>query len=392
MKLNQVVIVLLMLCQLQIAGQTRLKGVLSDAQTNSPVEYAAIYINGTIISTISDSTGNFKLENIKFPCQLVVSHVSYITKLIPLNSSIQQSINLSLTPKEIVVEEVNVFDKNLKENNISTFKEYFLGTDVWGRNAEIENEDAIIFSRDYETNYWNPENKLHPYPTDNQPTVFQWNEDSTLASYNVAINLKAYSREPLIINLPLLGYDLYVNLINFVMRYNQPLSSYESTTLGTYYFHPITPESKRDSIRINKNRLKAYYNSSYHFCRSLYEKKLKENGYRVFEDVTNKTDSKIKLIEFNLDSCLKIEGEIAEITGLKDRQFLICYYQHSNGTPIDLTQKKAANPVKSGLYFLDDNCLIRKDGTTPGNSLVFGSFIGTKKIGASLPDDYEPAK
>jgi hypothetical protein len=137
-------IVLLVFSQIQLLGQTKITGTLWDAQSNSPVEYATIYINGTTNGTISDSTGNFKLENVKLPCQMVVSHISYITQLVSLNSSIPQSMNLLLTPREIVVDEVKVSDKNLREKNLLTFKKYFLENDVWGRNAEIKNEDALI--------------------------------------------------------------------------------------------------------------------------------------------------------------------------------------------------------------------------------------------------------
>jgi hypothetical protein len=445
MKFHYVAIALLILCQIQVVGQTKLTGVLIDAQTNSPVDFATIYINGTTNGTISDTTGFFKLENVKIPCQLIVSHIGYITQSVSLNNSIPQLLNLSLTPREIVVDEVKVSDKNLRGFNLSSFKQYFLGTDVWGRNAEIENEDAIIFTRDYQTNFLkyknkalrdlienhsedfqskkyspdinriekiteienedviifkgdyestslSPDNKPLSPLAENKSTEFRWNGDSTLVAYNMAINLKAYSREPLIVNVPLLGYNLYVNLIHFIVKFNQSSKFDESSILGTYYFQSIKPESKRDSIRINKNRLKAYYNSSFHFCRSLYEKSLKKNGYRVFEDVTNKTDSKIKLKDFNLDSCLIFKGNQAGIIGLKERRFFIFYYPYSNGNPVDLTQKKGGKPVQSELLFLDDTCIIRKDGTTPGNALVFGPFIGTKKIGAMLPDNYEPAK
>jgi hypothetical protein len=207
----------------------------------------------------------------------------------------------------------------------------------------------------------------------------------------VPIDLKANSIKPLIINLPLLGYNLYVNLIGFILGYNSSLKADQSSNLGFYYFIPIIPETKRDSIRISKNRLKAYYNSSPHFCKSLFNKNLEENGYRVFEKITSEQNNKTRLKEIKLDSCLLIKGDQAEVVGLKDRCIYIFYYHHLNGAPIDLTRDKGAlKPVQTVLCFLADTCIIRNDGTTPGNSLAFGSFIGSKKVGAMLPDNYEP--
>jgi hypothetical protein len=390
MELHRIAVVLLVLCHIQLFGQTKLNGILIDAQTNLPVEYATIYIHGTTIGTLSDTTGNFQLKNIKIPCQLVVSHIGYKTYSVTLQNSLPHLLNLSLTPREIIVDEVKVSDKNLRGKNILTFKKYFLGTDVWGKYAKIENEDAIIFSKDYETKYLTIENKQLPYFIEKLITDLRWNEDSTIVAYRTATNLKANSHEPLIINLPLLGYNLYVNLVSFILSYNTSFYSDHSSILGFYYFQPIKPESKRDSIRIDKNRSKAFYNSTFHFCRSLYENNLEKNGYRVFENVADKPYYKKQFKEFKLDSFLHIHGNVAEIIGLKGRHFFIFYYHHANGRPIDLTQKIGISPVQTELFFLNDTCVIRNDGTTPGNSLAFGPYMGSKKIGAMLPDNYVP--
>lgn len=391
MKPHFFVISLLMFFHIQIIGQTKIIGKLQDAQTNSPVDFATIYINGTTNGTISDSSGYFKLDNVKIPCQLIVSHIGYITQSVSLDNSLPKLLNLQLTPREIVVDEVKVSDKNLRESNILTFRENFLGTDVWGKYATIENEDALIFSRDFETLYITLENKQLPNFIFNPAPEFQYNNDSTLASYKVPIDLRVNSNKPLIINLPLLGYNLYVNLVSFIYGYNSSLKADESSTLGFYYFNPIIPETKRDSIRISKNRLKAYYNSSTHFCRSLFNKSLEKNGYRVFEKITLNQNNKTSFKEIKLDSCLNIKGNQAEVIGLNEKCFYIFYHHRLDGTPIDLTHKKGAlKPVQTVLYFLADTCIIRNDGTTPGNSLAFDSFIGSKKVGAMLPDNYEP--
>lgn len=396
---HSLAVVLLVICHTQLFGKTNLNGILIDNQTKNPIEYATIYINGTTNGTISNTSGFFELDNVNIPCQLVVSRIGYVTQSVTLNDSIPQLLNLFLTPWEIVVDEVTVTDKNLRENNILTFRKHFLGNDVWGKNAEITNEDALIFSKDYETKYIPIYDKQLPLYILDPESEFKCNADSTQAYYIEAINFKANANAPLIINLPLLGYSIYVNLISFVWRFNPTLGFDQTSIRGCFYFKSIIPETKRDSIRINKNRLKAYYNSSLHFCRSLYKKELGKNGYRVFdaiyfEDNFAKQKNKTSLREFKLDSCLNIKGSEAEIIGLKDRFFYICYYPPiTNGTPIDLTGKNSAElPVRTLLSFMNDTCIIRNDGTTPGNSLTFGSIIGTKKVGAMLPSNYEPTK
>jgi hypothetical protein len=44
----------------------------------------------------------------------------------------------------------------------------------------------------------------------------------------------------------------------------------------------------------------------------------------------------------------------------------------------------------SRIYFLKDTCIIRADGSRPDNSIMFGPKIGDKRIGAMLPDDFQP--
>jgi len=72
MKPHRLAVVILVLCHIQLFAQTKLSGILIDSETNSPVEYATIYIDGTTHGTISDKTGFFKFDNIKFPCRIVV--------------------------------------------------------------------------------------------------------------------------------------------------------------------------------------------------------------------------------------------------------------------------------------------------------------------------------
>ena len=63
---------------------------------------------------------------------------------------------------------------------------------------------------------------------------------------------------------------------------------------------PIEIKSRRKANQNKKNRLKAYYNSNLHFCRSLYEQKLSENGYVLYDTFYYNEFGKRIVREFNL--------------------------------------------------------------------------------------------
>ena len=408
-------LLLLVLLPLQLFCQSRISGTVTDKQSKQPVDYASVYLNGTTNGTLTDSLGKFHLDNVRFPCTLVISHLSYITQSMDIEDPLTSPLNISLKLKMNEISGVSVQDRNLRDQNMRTFKRQFLGTDIWGKYANIENEEAIQFSRDYITRQSSVTDKKLDYAMRSDPEL-QWSADSTMVTYSVPVNLKAESLQPLKIQLPLLGYTLYYDLVGFIYEFSNNFNGDLSAMIGYSYFLPVPYQSKRDSIRIQKNRQKCYYNSAQHFCKSLYENKLANNGYLLIEYnkhylTNNHTTSKFyysdmastidknSLPVYNLSKEIKpislsdhihLQGDNTLVTGLKDQKFGICYYSTSKGQPKDLTLLKGSGGVKSVVIFMKDTCLIRNDGTVPDNSIVFGMAIGSKTVGSMLPADYKP--
>jgi len=382
--------IIILLISINLSGQKKLSGTIYDADTKQPIEYASVFINGTTWGTITDSSGYFYFEKMIIPSLLVVSHIGYETGTLNLVSDQQSKIKINLKPKKIIVDEVSVVNKNNREKNLALFKKLFLGTDIWGKYASIENEDALTFCYDYNTMEMDVENKnsfLLPFNAI-EPV---WNVDSTKLYYKIPTNFNVYANAPLIIDLPLLGYKLYYNLIHFIWGGDLAIHSDHCSILGYYYFQSLTYESKRDSLRIIRNRQRAYYNSQMHFCRSLYQKRLLENGYLVGEYTIGITNGKLYLREIQLDKFLSFKNDYAEVIGPKYKEFYILYYDQLNGKPINLTVKEGYKPYKTRFQFLKDTCIIRNDGTVPNNSIGFRSVIGDKRLGAYLPNDYDPS-
>lgn len=373
-------------------GQSKIFGKITDKETKQAVDFASIYINGSTMGTISDSLGNFMLRNVKFPCTVVISHLAYHLKSYNLKDSVDSPLSLTVNPRKITIDEVNVSDKNMREANLSIFRNQFLGTDVWGRYANIENEDVIQFKKEYKTEQSVIYNKILPNFIKYNAKDLEWSEDSTLITYKTGQVLYATSSQPLKINLPLLGYTLFFDLLEFSFQYQSDLKSELITTLGYFYFRQQIQDSKRDSIRVQKNRSKDYYNSAQHFCRSLYEKKLAQNGYLIYGSFKDEKTGNIRFKEVDLESCVEVHENYAEIIGLENRKLIILYFNNLKRMPKDPDKKLPVNGIQSEVLFLKDTCIIRNTGTIPDNSIVFGSAIGEKKIGSVLPDEYVPTE
>jgi hypothetical protein len=346
-------------------------GIINDSLTNRHVEFAAVYVNGTTIGTVSDKSGTFSLQRINLPCQIVVSHVSYRTKVISIDENSILHLTISVTPKIIELNQVTIMNKSLRNENIEHFKAIFLGSDEWGKNAILINDSVLIFKIEYFSN-----TDTCPPDIIGKPKIF-----------------KVESTAPLQIDLPLLGYDLRYDLVNFEEEFNPDLNAYFIHTLGYYFYKTKEAGSKMKENRYKRNRLKAYYYSPQHFTRSLYSQKLPENGYYIYEIVHSDVTNKILINKYIPDSCLTYTSEGAIIKGLSKHCFYINYYSDFRDFPIDMSKTTFYDQSNySEIYFLHDACVIRKDGTRPENSIVFGPGIGKKRVGATLPNDYEPGK
>jgi hypothetical protein len=365
-------ILIFLLLPIQVFCQVHLSGTVKDKATNLPVEFATVYVNNTSVGTLCDSLGRFRLANVPVSGEIVASHIGYEPQNISLKEGQNAILDIFLSPRKRELKGIGVRDKNLREKNIEHFKKSFLGDDYWGKRASVEN-DSVLFFEVVDVSGGNP--------------------TTGETGKNGVHTFTVRATGPLKIGLPLLGYELYADLVNFTELYQPNTDKYLISSLGYYYFKPDTASPLPKQNRFRKNRQKVYYNSIQHFCRSLFEQKLKENGYLVLEESTNDQATITRLKEFKIYGCCQYSGEELKLAGLKGKSFLIEYYDNLKGEPIDLTQGKGVySPVYSGIYFMEDTCSVRKDGTIPGNSIVFAPFIGSKRVGAMLPGNYIPGE
>jgi len=400
-KLSHLVIIFLLFCfNSYVSGQNSLQGIVLDKENHTPIADATVYINGSTKGTSTDSKGLFILNDILFPCQLMISRVGYDLKIINLESLITEKLTVLLKEKTIQLSEVKVSGINTRNEAVSEFCKAFLGTDVWGQKAKLLNDSVLVFYRYNDTVKFIPDTLISM--VENEDRSYS-NVIDKVNELQISEVFSVKAKAPLIVDLPLLGYKLSVDLESFkiVESKNATICKY----LGYYYCKPYAFVNNRTDRKYRKNRMDAYYISREHFCRMLYRNELKQNGYVVIGDVVNDSTKRLETKFANLRDFMtyKDENEF-QITGLKGKLFYIYDFYNYANKPIDLTNTKKFkfNSIEefnednyyylsgsSTISFLSDTCTIRSDGTLPDNNIVFGGKISYKKVGATIPWDYE---
>jgi len=277
----------------------------------------------------------------------------------------------------------------LREKNVLEFKRLFLGADDWGEKAIIENDSILIFERNYVQKKISISDSIKieiKYGGIKKKDILSWDADSSSITIRELLNFKVSASAPLIIDMPLLGYKLQVDLVEFNAQNIKGNLQYGS--LGYYYFQPYKTDSKSKNKKFKKNRQAVYFNSRQHFYRSLYANKLAQNGYRIIEKTDNNSTN-IKYEPIKIDTYLKpTKDGSKQIIGLKNKDLRVLYFRKTNGTPIDLSRKKGSVYSPSSIYFLSDTCTIRSDGTIQDSNILFSGTIGNKRVGSLLPNDY----
>ena len=374
-----------------IFGQNVVSGLVFDSQTGESLSYATVYVNGTTNGTITDKDGHFELMDVPFPSTVVVSFVGYEPQTLDLLGNPGELTIRLKTNNELP--EVEISGK-INKDDLKYFKRMLLGDDRWGCHATIKNENVLMF-------YKSEPSAIEVVGSDGT----KHKTDGTIQIFN------AWASEPLIIDLPLLGYELYLDLERFTVEQtsyrtlNSGAQKREaSDILGYFYYKSYADKKGKSKARsIEENRREVYYNSSQHFLRSLYENRLAENGYVLFlfkgvsvtpYDIENGSSTVLKpqVSPIDLSSyTTPVDGDKVMIQGLNNKNISIRYYHKSDGSPLNLNDVDPTGDYSaSGFTPKQDTCIILKEGAVLDNAIIFSGDIANKRVGASLPIDYVP--
>lgn len=261
MKSKQIYALVLIFCTTFLYAQNIFRGIVTD-ENLKPIVHAIIYVDGSTLKTETNQKGEFEITLPNGQYNLIIRADLFENYIQSVDSKQNQFIKITLDSENILLQETVVHSIS-KENwkyYLQTFLKLFLGSNEAAKKCKIENEKDLRFSYDKVTN-----------------------------------ELRATSKNPLIISNNYLGYKIEYDLIDFNVDYK---SNYV-LTLGTAFFK----ELKGSSSQIKKwkqNREKSYLGSVTHFIKAIYDNKLEEEGYDVKRLVRKENPDYIKFKEETL--------------------------------------------------------------------------------------------
>lgn len=222
-----------------------IRGIVLDEKSGDPVDYAAVYIDGTFLGTITDEKGEFALDPGEFRgYPLKVSAMGYRTLSLDSPSS-DKFYRVLLEQMVFEIKELSVVTRSLEQKrkaNLRVFRQEFLGSSNNALKCHILNEDVITFN--YEEG---------------------WD------------TLKAYARAPLEIRNDALGYTLTYFLDYFEYdRVNKSISF-----SGSIVFKEDLAIDSKNMLRIERRRKNTYAGSCQHFFRALWTDDLKKSKFAI---------------------------------------------------------------------------------------------------------------
>ena len=253
--------------------------------------------------------------------------------------------------------------KDLREQYLMRFKEWYLGKGYQALGAKILNDSVLFF-----------------FPGEKK-------EFEVLAT------------APLIIRIPHSAYNIRCDLRHFRL---QQLTSregvYHCSILGHYYFEEVVQNTRREARLMARKRNELYYNSRQHFCRSLYRNQLAENGYMLQAKCPGQLKEQTTGLDFRgftRSHIIDKNGEkVLFLTDFKCHGFYIYFYQNKRMLPLDLSYRypHPNNLKHSGMVIAGDTVRIYSTGRVPDNRIFFNGIIGNKGVAHMLPEDYDPSK
>lgn len=316
-----------------------IKGKLLEKETNNPIPFAHVFIEGTLIGTTSDENGyfNLKMEEISSK-PLIASAIGYVN-LSFLGYNSDREIILYLKNKMYLLDDIERKADNLSfKRKMRMFESYFLGISDNAANSEITNPKDIELFYDKKTK-----------------------------------TLHASSSEPIIINNHSLGYRIIYYLKEF------SASQYDIQYTGNYFFEELQNNQESVKKNIASRRRSTYKGSKMHLIRSIWDNKLKKEGFTLFYN----NYKKVKLDD--VSSILPTGEKI-----ICFKQDIIINYGTSGYNEVNLGDY---NPdVLSYLAQAGGCTKIGEDGYYDPKSVRWSGKISERRIADLLPYEYYPTK
>lgn len=312
-----------------VAYNQIIKGTIYDKNTKTVIYSAAVYFNGTSAGTLSDQNGSFQIDISKYRSMpLTISAIGYYSVTLN-NLSVEKPLKIYLDPKMFELNEVVVQDKSHareRRENLTIFRNEFLGTTGNSYNCTITNEDDIRFIYD--------------------------SDDDTI---------KAFAIKPILIDNKALGYKITYYLDKFEY-YKQSTSFFFK---GNIIFSKDSTTDETKEKLYERKRKNAFIGSRMHFFRALWVNDLNSAGF-IVKNSANETVG-YKQIVFQKDNHTK-------------------YLRCIGGLGISYYTKQPT----SFIVFLKEEIFFDGNGYFDASGISWEGEMARQRIADLLPFEYSP--
>ena len=350
-------------CSISVFSQSgyTISGKIIDEATKQPLPGASVFAENTTIGTATNEQGFFTLRLPGGGYSIAITFTGYQTetKRVTAGDAGNAEMIIEIKKKEKAMEEFVVKSTSEVADGLQKYGDFFLenfiGKTANSKESYIKNKEVLKFFY-----------------------------------YRRAKRLKILATAPLEIVNDALGYTIKYQLDSFVHEYNTQVSLYTGNPL----FQEMQSNDKAQFEKWSAARKVAYNGSILHFMRSMYQRKLKEEGFEIqFIVKNNDKETAIPLknfygaVNYNMDDSTKMVDIFP-----RQKEVAVIYKNESSSDLYLETNPDASSKFQlSVLSFLPDESLnIEQNGFYfEQNDITITGYWAWEKVGDMLPYDFD---
>ncbi|MBK7305746.1 MAG: carboxypeptidase-like regulatory domain-containing protein [Chitinophagaceae bacterium] len=338
-----------------------ISGKIIDAATKQPLLGASVFAENTTIGTATNDQGFFTLRLPGGGYSIAVTFTGYQTetKRVTAGDAGNNEMVIEIKKKEKAMEEFVVKSTSEVADGLAKYGEFFLenfiGKTANSKECYIKNKEVLKFFY-----------------------------------YRRTKRLKILATAPLEIVNDALGYTVKYQLDSFVHEYNTQVSLYTGNPL----FQEMQSTDQAQVEKWNAARKVAFNGSILHFMRSMYNKKLKEEGFEIqFIVKNNEKETAVPVknfygaVNYNMDDSSKMVDIFP-----RQKEVAVIYKNEGSSDMYLATNTDASSKFQlSVLSFLPDESLnIEQNGFYfEQNDITINGYWAWEKVGDMLPYNFD---
>ena len=336
-------------------------GKIIDTVSRLPLQGASVFAENTTLGTATNTEGVFHLQLPNGGYNLVVTFTGYQTetKRITTADAGNNDMMIEIKQKEKSLEDVVVKATYEVADGLEKYGEFFLenfiGKTANSKLCTIKNKEVLKF-------YY----------------------------YRRTKRLKILATAPLEIVNDALGYTIKYDLDSFTHDYNKQISQYTGYPL----FEEIQPVNEEQKNKWNAARLLAYNGSILHFMRSLYQRKLNEEGFEIQFLITfNEKEMAVQVKNFYGGFNYAKDDSTQTVEVWPNQSGVAVIYKNEEPE----ANYQAANPDQPGKFQLSvfsfvpkESIVIEQNGYYfEQKDFTINQYLGWEKMADMLPYDFK---